>query len=60
MGGNVGGCTTSRWIKIAWKREYNNEYKSLKRETEQVLREVRVEVQFREEIWRDSEKMEKE
>ena len=54
-------CSTSRWIRIAWKREYNSEYKSLKREAEQALREVGVEVQFREEeIWKDSEKMEKE
>ena len=41
-------CSTSRWIRIAWKREYNSEYKSLKREAEQALREVGVEVELRE------------
>ena len=52
-------CRTSRWIRIAWKRDYNSEYKSLKREKEQALRDVGVEVQFKEEeIWKDSEKME--
>ena len=53
-------CSTSRWIKISWKREYNSEYNSLKREAEQVLREVGMEVEFREEVWKDGEKMEKE
>ena len=27
-------CSTSRWIRIAWKREYNSDNKSLKRKTE--------------------------
>ena len=54
-------CSTSRWIRIAWKREYNSEYKSLKRETEQARREVEMEVEFREEeVWKDGEKLEKE
>lgn len=53
-------CSPSRWIKIAWKREYNSEYKSLKREAEQALREFGLEVEFREEeVWRGGEKMEK-
>ena len=42
-------CSTSSWIKIAWKREYNGGYKSLKKEAEQVLCKVGVEGQFREE-----------
>ena len=54
-------CCTSRWIRIARKREYTSEYKSLKRKAEQALREVVVEVKFREkEVWKDGEKMEKE
>ena len=54
-------CSTSRWIRIAWKRESNSDCKSLKGEAEQALGEVGVEVEFREEeVWKDSEKMEKE
>ena len=54
-------CSTSRWIRIAWKTESNNECKSLKREAEQALRKVGVEVEFREEeFWKDSEKIDKE
>ena len=37
-------CSTNCWIRIAWKREYSNKYKILKRETEQALHEVGVEV----------------
>ena len=41
-------CSTSRWIRIAWKRDCNNEYKNLKREAEQALREVGAKVKLRE------------
>ena len=50
----------SRWIRVAWKREYNSEYKSLKREAEQTFREIGLEVDFmQEEIWKIGEKVEK-
>ena len=39
-------CSTSHWIRIVWEREYNSEYKSLKREAEQALPEFGVEVEF--------------
>ena len=50
----------SRRIKVDWMREYNSEYKSLKREAEQALQEMGMEVDFREKnIWEDGEKVEK-
>ena len=50
----------SRWIRVVWKKEHNSEYKSLKREAEQALREIGLEVDFREkEIWKNGKKVEK-
>ena len=38
----------SRWIEVAWKREDNSEYCSVKREAEQTLAECGMEVTFNE------------
>ena len=50
----------SCWIRVAWERGYNSKHKSFKREAEQALREIGLEVDYREEeIWKNGEKVEK-
>ena len=49
----------SRWIRVAWRRKYSSEYKSLKSETEIALREIGLEVGFKDEIWKSGEKVKK-
>ena len=40
--------SSSMWIKKAWKREVNLEGMSIKKEAEETLKEINVNVEFRE------------
>ena len=44
--------SSSMWTKEAWKREVNLEEKSIKKEAEETLAEINVNVKFREDgVW---------
>ena len=50
--------SSSMWIKEAWKREVKLEGKSIKKEAEEALKEIDVNVEFREvKIWLERQRL---
>ena len=51
--------SSSIWIKEAWEREVNLKGKSIKKEAEEALREINVNIEFREDIvWLERQQLE--